>query len=185
MKNQSEEINGSNNLSNQLVEVYAGESSDRFDSITKLTIKICIHHAIRASGYCKLPKLICNFKSILGMENDDNYCYLCCKLPHKHKIDNHREKVSHLRKIYRKFSGSYTISYRNKTHTIFELLNIINMNFMKLLSSSKTLSPFYINKNLYEEQIDLLLYEDQYCLITNSHSFVRIMKTNNLYVEDV
>ena len=40
-------------------------------------------------------------------------------------------------------------------------------------SDDKTLSPKYVNKNYYDEQIDLLLYENQYCLITNIHNFCR------------
>ena len=40
------------------------------------------------------------------------------------------------------------------------------------------LSPKYVNKNYYVEQIDLLLYENHYCLTTDIHNSCR---NNELY----
>ena len=55
----------------------------------------------------------------------------------------------------------------------FERLNNLNINVFELSANGKTLSPKYVNKNYYEEQIDLLLYGNHYCLITNLHNFCR------------
>ena len=55
----------------------------------------------------------------------------------------------------------------------FEILNNLNKNVFELSANDKSLSPKYINKNYYDEQIALLLYENHYCLITNLHNFCR------------
>ena len=55
----------------------------------------------------------------------------------------------------------------------FERLNNLNINVFELSANDKSLSLEYVNKNYYDEQIDLLLYENHYCLITNFHNFCR------------
>ena len=55
----------------------------------------------------------------------------------------------------------------------FEKLNNKNINIFELSTNDKTPSPRYVNKNSYEEQIDLLLFGNRYCLITNLHNFCR------------
>ena len=44
-----------------------------------------------------------------------------------------------------------------------ERLNNLNINVFELSAKDKTFSPKYVNKNYYDEQIDLLLYENHYC----------------------
>ena len=50
----------------------------------------------------------------------------------------------------------------------FEDLNNLNVNVFELTNSvrSSALTPIYINKNYDQPQIDLLLFENHYCLIT-------------------
>ena len=67
----------------------------------------------------------------------------------------------------------------------FERLNNLNINVFELSANDKSLSPKYVNKNYYDEQIDLLLYENHYCLITNLHNFCRSNEKLHIYVEDV
>ena len=55
----------------------------------------------------------------------------------------------------------------------FERFNNLKINVFELSANDKTLSPKYVNKNYYDEQIDLLLFENHYCLITNLHNFSR------------
>ena len=55
----------------------------------------------------------------------------------------------------------------------FEWLYNLHINVFQLSANDKTLSPNYVNKNYYDEQIDLLLYENHYCLITTLQNFCR------------
>ena len=173
-KNQYEELNEANELSHKIDEFEEGESGYIFDSIKKLTVKMFKYHDIRASSYCKLPKPFCDSKSIVNIQNKDNYCFLWSTLAHKYNVDNHREKVSHYENHFHELNqGDIQFPMKIKDISTFERLNNLNINVFELSASDKLLSPKYINKNYYEEQIDLLLYENHYCLITNLHNFCR------------
>ena len=173
-KNQYEEVNESIELSDQLDEFEQGESGYIFDSIQKLTVKMFKYHDIRASSYCKLPKSFCNSKSIVNIQNNDNYCFLWSVLAHKYKVDNHRERVSHYTNHFHELNqGDFQFPMKIKDIPTFERLNTLNINVFELSANDKTLSHKYVNKNYYDEQIDLLLYENHYCLITNLHNFCK------------
>ena len=172
--NQYEELNESNELSDQMGEFEQGESGYIFDSIKKLTVKMSKYHDIRASSYCKLPNPFCNSKSIVKIRNNDTYCFLWSILAHKYKVDSHRERVTHYENHFHELNqGDIQFPMRIKDIPSFERLNNLNINVFELSANDKTFSPKYINKNYYDEQIDLLLYENHYCLITNLHNFCR------------
>ena len=173
-KNQYEEVNESNELSDQIDELEQGESGYIFDGIKKLTVKMFKYHDIRASSYCKLPKSFCNSKSIVKIQNNDNYCFLWSMLAHKYNVDNHRERVSHYTNHFHELNqGDIQFPMKIKDIPTFERLNNLNINVFELSANDKSLSPIYVNKNYYDEQIDLLLYENHYCLITNLHNFCK------------
>ena len=69
--------------------------------------------------------------------------------------------------------GDIQFPMKIKDIPTFERLNNLNINVFELSANDKTLSPKCVNKNYYDEQIDLLLYENYYCLITNLHNFCR------------
>ena len=144
-----------------------------FDSIKKLTVKMFKYHVIRASSYCKLPESFRNSKSIVNIQNNDNYCFLWSISAHIYKVDNHRERVSRYENHFHELNqGDIQFPMKIKDIPILERINNLNIVF-ELSANDKTLSPKYVNKNYYDEQIDLLLYENHYCLITNLHNFCR------------
>ena len=173
-KNQYEELKETKELSHQIDEFEGGESGYIFDSIKKLTVKMFKHHDIRASSYCKIPKSFCNSKSIVNIQNNDNYCFLWSILAHKYKVDNHRERVSHYENHFHELNqGDIQFPWKIIDIPTFERLNNLNINVLEISANDKSLSPKNVNKNFYDEQIDLLLYENHYCLTTNSHNFCR------------
>ena len=173
-KNQYEELREADELSHQLDEVEQGESGYIFDSKKNLTVKMFNYHDIRAFSYCKLPKPFCNSKSIVNIQNNDNYCFLWSILALKNEVDNHRERVSHYTNpFYELNQGDIQFPMKIKDIPTFERLNNLNVNVFELSANEKSLSPKYVNKNYYDEQIDLLLYENRYCLITNLHNFCK------------
>ena len=151
-----------------MVEFEQVESASIFDSIKKITVKMFKYHDIRAFSYCKLPKSFCNSKSLVNIQNNDNYCFLWSILAHKYKVDNHREKVSHYENPFHELiQGDIQFPMKIEDIPTFERLDNLNINVFELSANDKTLSPKYVNKNYYDEQIDLLLYEKHSCLITN------------------
>ena len=174
-KNQYEELNEANELSHQLDKFEEGESGYIFDSIKKITVKMFKYHDIRASSYCKLPKSFRNSESIVKIQNNDNYCFLWSILAHKYKVDNHHERVSHYENHFHELNqGDIQFPMKIKDIPISDRINNLNINVFELSDKDKTLSPKYVNKNYYDEQIDLLPYENHYCLMTNLHNFCRI-----------
>ena len=132
------------------------------------------YHDIRASSYCKLLKSFSNSKSIVNIQNNDNYCFIWSILAHKYKVDNHRERVSYYENHFHELNqGDFQFPMKIKDIPTFEGLNNLNINVFELSANDKSLSPKYVNKSYYEEQIDLLLYENHYCLITNLHNFCK------------
>ena len=131
-------------------------------------------HDIRASSFCKLPKSFCNSKSIVNIQNKDNYCFLWSILAQKNKVDIHRERVSHYENHFHELNqGDIQFPMKIKDIPTFERLNNLNINVFVLSANDKTLSTKNVNKNYYHEQIDLLLFENHYCSITNLHNFCR------------
>ena len=52
----------------------------------------------------------------------------------------------------------------------FEKLNNLNVNVFELTKT--VLTPIHINKNYLQPQIDLLLFENHYCLIKKLHCLI-------------
>ena len=124
------------------------------------------YHHIRASSYCKLPKSFCISTSIVNIQNDDNYCFLWSTLAHKHKVDNHRERLSYYKKkhFHELNHGDIQLLMKMKDTPTFERLNNLNINIFELSSNDKTFSPGYVNKNYYADGICLFFQENHYCL---------------------
>ena len=52
-------------------------------------------------------------------------------------------------------------------------MNNLNIKVFEITANDKSLSPKFVNKNYYDEQIELRLYENHYCLITNLYNSCR------------
>ena len=56
--------------------------------------------------------------------------------------------------------GDIQFPMKIKDIPTFEILNNLNINVFEKSANDKSLSPKYVNKNYYDEQIDFLLYEN-------------------------
>ena len=172
-KSQHEEVNEANEINDLIDEFEQGQSGYIFDGIKELTVKMFRYHDLRASSYCKLPKSFCNSTSIVNIQNDDIYCFLWSILAHKYKVVNHRERVSIFKRHFHDLNqGDIQFPMKIKDIPTFERLNNLNSIFLSYQLMTN-LSPKYVNKNYFDEQIGLLLYKNHYCLITNLHNSCR------------
>ena len=117
-----------------------------------------------------LPLKYKNSKSILNIQNEDNFCFLWCILAHNYPADNNKNRVSN----YTAYWSTLNIDGLDfpmcvKDTPKIEGLNNLNKNVFKL---DKVLSPVYINSNYTQPQIDLLFYENHFWLITKLHSLI-------------
>ena len=117
----------------------------------------------QASSYIELPEKYKNSKSIINIKNDDQFGFVWCILAHLCPNEEHKNKTSnypmHFDRL--KLKG---LEFPMKVKDIpkFENLNNINVNVFGLTGS--VLSPLHINMNNDQPQIDLLLFENHYCL---------------------
>ena len=97
-----------------------------------------------------------------------------CILAKKNKVDDHRERVSNYAMPFDELNqNDIPFLMKIKDISAFEQLSNLNINVFNLSSNDKILSLTYINKNSSEQQIDLLLYENHYCLLSCLHNFRR------------
>ena len=143
-----------------------------FQEIEEVILEIYKVYDIQASSWVELPGKYKDSKSIINITNNDQYCcFLWCILAQLYPVENHKDRISkyiiHLNKLNLK-----VLEFPMKVKDIlkFENLNNLKINVFEL--TGNVLPPIHINKNYLQPQIDLLLYENQYCLITRLHCLI-------------
>ena len=124
----------------------------------------------QASRYIELPPKYKISKSILNIQNEDNFCFLWCIFASLYPAGDNKYRTSN----YAVFWNTLNIQVlefpmRVKVIPNLERLNNLNTNVFEL---DKLLSPVYINSNYAEPQIAILLYESRYCPITKLHCLI-------------
>ena len=90
------------------------------------------------------------------------------------EVNIHRERVSHCKIYYHELNqGDIQFLMEEKDIPTFEQLEDVNINIFELSSSSSSLSPKYINKRFFEEEIVPLVYKNHFCSLTTFYNFVR------------
>ena len=142
-----------------------------FQEIEEVILEIYKVNDIQASSYIELPGKYKDNKSIINIKNKDQYCFLWCILAQLYPVENHKDRISkyiiHLNKINLK---GLEFPMKVKDIPKFENLNNLNINVFEL--TGNVLTPIHVNKNYLQPQIDLLLYQNHYCLITRLHRLI-------------
>ena len=141
------------------------------NGIVNVILEIYKVNDIQASSWVELPEKYKNNKSIINIKNDDQFCFLWCILAHLFPVEDHKNRTSnysmHTNKLI--LNG---LEFPMKTKDIpkFENLNNLNVNVFELTKT--VLTPIHTNTNYDQPQIDLLLYQNHYCLITKLHCLI-------------
>ena len=142
-----------------------------FQEIEEVILEIYKVNDIQASSYIELPGKYKDNKSIINIKNNDQYCFLWCILAQLYPVENHKDRISkyiiHLNKLNLK---GLEFPMKVKDIPKFENLNNLNINVFEL--TGNVLTPIHVNKNYLQPQIDLLLYQNHYCLITRLHCLI-------------
>ena len=122
----------------------------------------------QASSWVELPEKFRNNKSFINIKNDDQFCFLWCILAHFFPVEDQKNRTSsysmHTNKLI--LNG---LEFPMKIKDIPKLENLNNSNVNVFELTGAVLTPIHINKNFLQSQIDLLLFENHYCLITKLH----------------
>ena len=143
-----------------------------FQEITEVILEIYKVNDIQASSWVELPEKYKNNKSILNIKNDDQFCFLWCILAHLCPVEEHKNRTSNYSMHFDKLNLK-RLEFPMKVKDIpkFENLNNINVNVFELTKT--VLTPIHTNTNYDQPQIDLLLFENHFCLITKLHCLIK------------
>ena len=141
------------------------------NGIVNVILEIYKVNDIQASSWVELPEKYKNNKSIINIKNDDQFCFLWCILAHLFPVEHHKNRTSnysmHTNKL---ILNGLEVPMKIKDIPKFENLNNLNVNVFELTKT--VLTPIHINTNYDQPQIDLLLYQNHYCLITKLHCLI-------------
>ena len=146
-------------------------SGFQFQEIEEIILEIYNVNDIQASSYIELPPKYKKNQSIINIKNIDQFCFLWCILAYLFPIEYNKNITSkfviHMNKLNLK---GLEFPMKVKDIPKFENLNNLNVNDFELTGA--VLTSIHINKNYFQPQIDLLLYENHYCLITKLHCLI-------------
>ena len=142
-----------------------------FQEIKEVLLEIYKINDIQASSWVELPEKYKNNKSIINIKNDDQFCFLWCILAHFFPVEDHKNRTSsysmHTNKL---ILNGLEFPMKVKDIPKFENLNYLNVNVFELTKT--VLTPIHTNVNYDQPQIDLLLFENHYCLLTKLHCLI-------------
>ena len=141
------------------------------NGIVNVVLEIYKVNDIQASSWVELPEKCKNNKSIINIKNDDQFCFLWCILAHLFPVEDHKNRTSNYSMNLNKLIlNGLEFPMKIKDIPKFENLNNLNVNVFELTKT--VLTPIHINTNYDQPQIDLLLYQNHYCLITKLHCLI-------------
>ena len=142
-----------------------------FQEIKEVTVEKYKVNDIQASLWVELPEKYKKKKSIVNIKNEDQFCFLWCILAHLYPVEVNKNRSSNY-EMYIDELNIHGLEFPMKVKDIpkFENLNNLNVNVFELTNGK--LTRILINKNYLKPQIDLLLFENHYCLITKLHCLI-------------
>ena len=151
-------------------------SGFQFQEIEEVILEIFKVRDNQASSYIELPGKYKDSNSIINIKNNDQNCFLWCILAYLYPVEDHKDRISKY-DMYKHTLNIKGLEFPMKVKDTpkFERLNNLNIrghgiNVFEL--TGNVLTPIHINKNYFQPQIDLLLYQNHYCLITKLHCLI-------------
>ena len=143
-----------------------------FQEIEEVILEIYKVNDIQASSFIELPPKYKNSQSIINIKNNDQFCFLWYILAYLFPVENNKNITSSYSKHFDKFNlEGLEFPMKVKDIPKLENLNIgLCINVFEL--TGNVLTPIHVNKNYLQPQIDLLLYQNHYCLITKLHCLI-------------
>ena len=161
-------LNVHNSLMQKLDDEQLEGSGFVLNGIFNVILEIYKVNDIQASSWVELPEKYKNNKSIINVKSDDQFCFLWCILAHLFPVEDHKNRTSSYSMHVNKLNlEGLEFPMKVKDFPKFEKLNNLNVNVFELTKT--VLTPIHINMNYDQPQIDMLLFENHYCLITKLH----------------
>ena len=126
---------------------------------------------LQASSYIELPEKNKNNKSIINIKNDDQFCFLWCILAHLFPVEDLKNRTSSFSMHTDKLNLE-GLEFPMKVKDIPKLENLNNINVNVFELTRTVLTPIHTNVNYDQPHIDLLLFENHFCLISKLHCLI-------------
>ena len=141
-----------------------------FNKILEFQVSIAQWIPLSGSSYVEIPDRLKNTKSIINVKNKDNKCFLWAIMRADYPKEKHPERITDLKNMLKNNPNLYNmdgIEYpvSQKSYKRFEKQNNKLINVFSY-DESDYIYPLYLSKKP-NDAIDLLLYNDHYCLIKN------------------
>jgi hypothetical protein len=159
--------------------IYMG-SGWRLDRVVKLVIHTTEYAPLNGNSYVELPEFIKAKKAVINIKNTDTQCFKWCVTRVLNPIKVHAERVDKSLRMQAQQLRWDGIEFPVKLSDIdkFEKLNnniAINVFFV----DGKYIEPLRISGAPVNQFINLLLYNEHYCLISNFGRLVRSQITSH------
>ena len=159
-------------------------SGFQFQEIEEVIIEIYKVIDIQASSWVELPEKYKKNKSIRNIKNNDQFCLLWCILAHLYPVEVNKNGTSNYEMQINELNiQGLEFPMKVKDIPKFEKLNtqstqsasgaIGNLNVIVFELTNNKLTPRFINKNYLQPQINLLLSENHFCLLTKLYCLIK------------
>ena len=172
-----------NSLMQNLDDEQLEGSNFQFQEIEEVILQIYKVNDTQAFSYIELPAKYKNSQSIIKIKNDDEFCFLWCIFAYLYPVEDNKNITPSYSKHFKNLNlQGLDFPMKVKDIPKFEKLNTqstqsasgafgnLNVNVFEL--TRNLLTPIHIKKNYDQPQIDLLLYQNHYCLITKLHCLI-------------
>jgi hypothetical protein len=141
-----------------------GPSSLVFDRVLGYHISIVNYTPFVGGTYKPTPVKLKNNKSILNIQNTDNYCFIYCDLASRFPAKDHKNRVTNYSNKLKTHINPETFKkikfpIERKDYPVYERLNNVKINVF-LYSNDGQISKFYVNHEDPQNATNMLLIGD-------------------------
>jgi hypothetical protein len=162
------------------VQNYQGTGSNwTVEKIEKIDVRIGEYNPQYGGCISTLPEFLKNKKALINIKSPDNKCFLYCIIAHLYPSKFSRGRISPYLKHLDKFNCK-RIKFPVKINDIrkFETDNLkydirINVYGVETINRKQVIVPLVISKREAKNDINLLLHNNHYYLISNFNRFMR------------
>ena len=142
------------------------------NGIVNVILEIYKVNDIQASSYFELPEKYKKNQSIINIKNIDHICFLWCIFAYLYPVEDDKNRTPKYT-MYLPFFCTKSLHFLMKVEDIpkFEKLNNLNVNVFELTGT--VLTPIHMNTNYDQPQIDLLLFENHFRLISRLYCLIK------------
>ncbi len=156
---------------NEKVQIFCREGSGwLFEKVNFITVDTVMYKPLSGGKYKILPQKLARSKFVLNIESIDDTCFELCLAAALYPVSQNRNRAASYRgSIHKIMMGNISHPVSMKDIPRVEEMNEVKIN---VFDYDDNVLPVYLSQKTYAKEVNLLLYDNHYFLITNIHSFL-------------